>query len=165
MIRADTGSADSRVRSRTDIAPVLRFARDAGVYTAQSIGHANRYQLFAERALALARHGGRIGLVLPSGLATDQGSAPLRRRLLSGCDVDALVGIDNQRGVFPIHRSVRFLLLTATTGSPTRTIACRLGERDPAALEAHGRRAAGGIVVVSGPDHAELDSAACRATI
>src|SRR5260221_656861 len=110
MIRADAGSAESRVRSRTDIAPVLRFARDAGIYTAQSSGHANRYQLFAERALALARHEGRVGLVLPSGLATDHGSAALRRRLLSECDIDALVGIDNQRGVFPIHRSVRFLL-------------------------------------------------------
>jgi hypothetical protein len=33
---------------------------------------------------------------------------------------------------------VRFLLLTATTGSPTRAIACRLGERDPAALETTG---------------------------
>jgi hypothetical protein len=138
MIRADTGTAESRLRSRTDIAPVIRFARDAGVYTAQSSGHTNRYQLFAERAMALARHGGRLGLVLPSGLATDQGSAPLRRRLLAECDVDALVGIDNQRGVFPIHRSVRFLLLTATTGSPTSAIACRLGEREPAALEATG---------------------------
>ncbi len=138
MIRADSGTADTRGRSRTEIAPVIRFARDAGVYTAQSSGHVNRYQLFAERAIALARHGGRLGLVLPSGLATDQGSAPLRRRLLSESDVDALVGIDNQRGVFPIHRSVRFLLLTATTGSPTGAIACRLGEREPAALDATG---------------------------
>jgi hypothetical protein len=143
MIRADTGPSDSRVRSRTDIAPVLRFARGAGVYTAQSIGHANRYQLFAERALALARRGGRLGLVLPSGLATDQGSAPLRRRLLGECDIDALVGFDNQRGVFPIHRSVRFVLLTGTAGSATRSIACRLGERDPAALEATGEEPAG----------------------
>jgi hypothetical protein len=141
MIRADAGSAESRVRSRTDIAPVLRFARDAGLYTAQSSGHANRYQLFAERALALARHEGRVGLVLPSGLATDHGSAALRRRLLSECDIDALVGIDNQRGVFPIHRSVRFLLLTATRGASTRTIACRLGERDPAALDTTGEEA------------------------
>ena len=29
------------------------------------------------------RHGGRLGLLLPSGLATDHGSAPLRRRLFS----------------------------------------------------------------------------------
>src|SRR4051812_31935204 len=49
MIRADAGSADARARSRAAIAPVLRFAHDSGVYTAQSGGHANRYQLFTER--------------------------------------------------------------------------------------------------------------------
>ena len=138
MIRADAGSAEARERSRAMITPVLRFAHDSGVYTAQSNGHANRYQLFTERALALTRRGGRVGLVLPAGLATDLGSAALRRRLFSTCDVDALVSIDNQRGVFPIHRSVRFLLLTATAGSPTRLVACRLGERDPAALDTAG---------------------------
>jgi len=105
MIRADAGESDARSRARTDMAPVLRFTRDAGIYTAQSPGHANRYQLFVERAIALTRHGGRLGLVLPSGLATDHGSAPLRRMLLSRCDVDAMVGMDNHRGVFPIHRS------------------------------------------------------------
>jgi hypothetical protein len=138
MIRADAGEDDVRARSRRDIAPMLRFARDAGIYTAQSSGHANRYQLFTERAIALARRGARIGLVLPWGLASDHGSTKLRRRLFNECDVDALVSIDNQRGVFPIHRSVRFLLLTATAGTPTRTIACRLGERDPTALERSG---------------------------
>ena len=33
--------------------------------------------------MALARPGGRIGLVLPSGLATDHGSAALRHLLLT----------------------------------------------------------------------------------
>ena len=138
MMRHDAGSAESRKHARPEIAPVLRFAHDSGIYTAQSKGHANRYQLFTERALALARHGGRVGLVLPAGLATDHGSAGLRRRLLSDCDVDALVSFDNQRGVFPIHRSVRFHLITATRGSPTRVIAYRPAERDPAALETTG---------------------------
>src|SRR5262249_62091110 len=81
------------------------------------------------------RGGGRIGLVLPAGLATDHGSSALRRLLLSRCDVDAIVGMDNHRGVFPIHRSVRFLLVTASTGVPTREISCRLGLDDTAALE------------------------------
>jgi hypothetical protein len=138
MLRADAGSAEARVRSRADVSAVLRFTRDAGVYTAQSDGHANRYQLFAERAMALTKHGGRIGLVLPAGLATDHGSGPLRKQLLHTCAVDALVGFENHRGVFPIHRGVRFLLLTGSRGSPTRSIACRLGERDPASLETVG---------------------------
>ena len=53
MVRADAGSAQPRSQSRGDIAPVLRFTRDAGIYTAQSAGHANRYQLFLERSIAL----------------------------------------------------------------------------------------------------------------
>ena len=135
MIRADAGSANDRERHRRDTGAVLRFTRDAGVYASQSTGHANRYQLFVERAMALARPGGRVGLVLPSGLAVDHGSAPLRRMLLSRCAVDGLVGFDNRQAVFPIHRSVRFLLLTATSGGPTTEIGCRLGEHDPSVLE------------------------------
>ena len=142
MIRADAGPADRRTRSRVDAAATLRFTRDSGVYSAQSDGHANRYQLFVERAIDLTRTRGRMGLVLPSGLATDHGSASLRRRLLSRCDVDAIVSIDNRRGIFPIHRSVRFLLVTASRGSPTRTIACRFDVDDPATLESAGEDAA-----------------------
>jgi N-6 DNA Methylase/Eco57I restriction-modification methylase len=138
MIRADSGAADIRSRARLDMTPVVRFTRDAGIYTAQSDGHANRYQLFVERAIALTRHGGRLGLVLPSGLATDQGSGPLRRFLFSRCCVDALVGLDNHRGVFPIHRDVRFLLITASAGTPTDRIACRLDLDDPGTLESIG---------------------------
>jgi Eco57I restriction-modification methylase len=136
MVRADAGGGDARRRTRASIAPALRFTRDSGVYTAQSAGHANRYQLFVERAVALMREGGRLGLVLPSGFAVDHGSAALRRLLLSRCDVDTIVGMDNHRGVFPIHRSVRFLLVTASAAGPTREIGCRLGIDDPAALDA-----------------------------
>jgi hypothetical protein len=136
MIRADAGSADDRAKSRRDAGHVVRFTRDAGVYAAQSDGHANRYQLFVERAIALARAGGRIALVLPSGLTADHGSAPLRRLLFSRCDVDALVGFENRQRIFPIHRSVRFVLLSATAGTSTTAIGCRLGEHDPSVLEA-----------------------------
>ena len=132
MIRADGPSA------RDEPHRVVRFTRDAGIYKAQSDGHANCYQLFGERAVALTRTGGRVGLVLPAGLAIDHGSAPLRRFLLTHCDVDAIVGFENHRGVFPIHRSIRFLLLTATSGRPTGSIACRFGVGDPADLESIG---------------------------
>jgi hypothetical protein len=117
-------------------AAALCFHRTSGVYSSSIGGHGNLYQLFAERAIALLRPAGRLGLVLPSGLATDHGAAPLRRRLLRDCDIDALVGFDNHRGVFAIHRSVKFLLTTATRGSPTTNIAARLGESDLASLEA-----------------------------
>jgi len=135
MLRADAGGSDARARTRRRNTPVLRFIRNGGMYRSSSSGHTNLYQLFTERAIALLRPGGRLGLVLPSGLATDHGSAALRRRLLQECDVDALVGLDNERGVFAIHRSVKFLLTTATKGSSTQSIACRFGESDVTALD------------------------------
>ena len=111
------------------------FFRSSGVYHHQGTGHINRYQMFVERALALTRRGGRIGLVLPAGFATDHTSAPLRRTLLARTCIDTISGFDNRRAIFPIHRSVRFLICTSTVGDSTRHIACRFGIDDPAELE------------------------------
>jgi hypothetical protein len=135
MMRADAGSAASRDEARRVLNTVVRFTRDAGIYTAQSPGHANRYQLFIERALSLTRHGGRIGLVLPWGFLNDQGSARLRRLFLTEGSVDTVIGFENRRGLFPIHRGVRFVLTTSTKGMPTTRFGCRLGEQDPSVLE------------------------------
>jgi hypothetical protein len=135
MMRADATGAGRHARSRDAVAQLVRFTRDAGIYEAQSKGHGNHYQLFAERAVSLLRPGGRLGLVLPSGFISDQGSAALRRLVFSQCAVDGLVGFENRRQIFPIHRSVRFVLVTATAGSPTNRFGCRLGEIDPAILD------------------------------
>jgi hypothetical protein len=83
----------------------------------------------------LTRHGGRIGLVVPAGFATDHTAAPLRRALLSRTSIDTISGFDNRRAIFPIHRSVRFLICTSTVGDATRHIACRFGIDDPAELD------------------------------
>jgi hypothetical protein len=133
MVRADrTGG---RSEADRDGAALVRFARDSGTYASHGDGHVNLYQLFVDRAIALTRPAGRIGLVLPSGVMSDVGSAPLRRRLFSECDVQRVVGFTNRSGLFPIHRSVRFVLLSAVVGRSTSEVMCRFGETDPAALD------------------------------
>ncbi|MGH9347593.1 MAG: Eco57I restriction-modification methylase domain-containing protein [Vicinamibacterales bacterium] len=136
MVRGDSGESGVREERRTDARRLVEFVRGAGIYTAAAGAHVNRYQLFAERALQLARPDGRVGLVLPSGVVTDTGSATLRRHLFERADVDSVAGLDNRASIFPIHRSVRFVLLTATTARPTERIACRFGVSDPADLDA-----------------------------
>lgn len=127
MLRGDSGDHATRTGRRHSARMMTGFVREAGVYRVDSLGHVNRYQLFVERALQLVKHGGRIGLVLPSGAVSDVGTAPLRRYLLDRADVDAITGLDNREAIFPIHRSVRFVLLTCTAGSPTRVTRCRFG--------------------------------------
>jgi hypothetical protein len=133
MLRAERGARETHAASGTKA--MLRFTRDSGLYHAQSQGHANQYQLFLERALSLARPGGRVALVLPSGLVHDHGCAALRQMLLGQCRVDSIVGFDNRAGIFPIHRSVRFVLLSAARGGDTARLRCRFGLHDPAVLD------------------------------
>lgn len=135
MLRADSGSATARGAARERTAPVLRFFRSSGIYTAQSPGHANCYQMFLERTLQLTRPDGRFGLILPSGIATDHGSAPLRRRLFDRCALDTWIGLDNKLGIFPIHRSVRFVVVAGRHGGRTSMLKFRSGVQDPATLD------------------------------
>jgi hypothetical protein len=46
-----------------------------------------------------------------------------------------VVGFDNRRGVFAIHRSVRFALVTAAAGGRTDRVPARFGERTTDGIE------------------------------
>jgi hypothetical protein len=136
MVRGDSGDGSVRANRKAEARQFTDFVREAGVYHVESRAHVNRYQLFVERALQLARPGGRIGLILPAGAVTDTGAAGLRRHLFDRADVDSVTGLDNKGGIFPIHRSLRFVLVTANTGAGTTSIACRFGVTRVEDLEA-----------------------------
>ena len=127
MLRGDSGEADSRSEARNAGARLTAFARTSGVYRVPGSGHANLYQFFLERAVGLVRPGGRIGLILPGGFAIDHGSSGLRRVVLDQTTVDGLVVVDNREGIFPIHRGMKFLLLTTTAAGRSSQVPCRFG--------------------------------------
>jgi hypothetical protein len=122
-------------RESTGDTALTTFSRRSGAYSWQGDGHANLYQLFLERALWLTRTGGRIGIVLPSGFALDHGSARLRSALLDRTSVDTFITVENRDALFPIHRGLKFLLVTATRGMRTNTLHCRYGVRSARDLE------------------------------
>ena len=132
MVRGDAGDAAARERKADDGSRLTRFARGSGIYRLQGNGHANLYQMFVERTLALLRAGGRLGLVLPSGFATDHGCAMLRRHVLDATAVDSVVLVENREGLFPIHRALKFVLLTLTKSGSTGSLPLRCGIRSPA---------------------------------
>ena len=132
MLRAD----EAPVRGPRRRARTLRFARDSGVYHARSQGHAERVP-----AVRRARDPPRAARRTHRRSSCRTASPPTRARAAaSACcfasaRTDAIVGFDNRRGIFPIHRSVRFLLVTATRGGATRELRCRFGLQDPAVLD------------------------------
>jgi hypothetical protein len=143
MLRADTirhdgarRRAGGAARPRDDRRPTLRFIRESGIYSSCDRGHLNLYQPFLERALSLARPGGRVGLVLPWSLATDDGAAALRQRLFERCTLHTLVGLDNANALFPIHRGLRFMAVVASPGGPTGEVRARFGVKTGGQIDA-----------------------------
>ena len=118
-----------------DASAVAAFTRESGCYRLHGRGHANLYQLFAERMLQLLAPRGRIGMLMPWGLLADHGSGDLRRHLFEHTDIDAVLGFDNREALFPIHRGLRFTMLTATAGSSSSELRTRFGLHTAAELE------------------------------
>lgn len=126
MLRRDPRAEAGDAR---DGAHLVTFIRESGLFPSCDRGHMNLYQPFLERALSLARPGGQVGLVLPWGVCTDDGAAGLRRRLFERSRVSTIVGLDNSRGLFPIHRGLRFAVIVASPGGSTNETRMRLGVR------------------------------------
>lgn len=124
MLRTDHAASGE---SGGETAGTVRFIRDSGVFAHSGHGHVNLYQPFLERALSLTRRGGRVGLVLPWGLASDDGAAPLRALLLDRCATSSMTGFDNREGIFPVHRGVRFLALATSPGASTTAMKMSCG--------------------------------------
>lgn len=134
MMRADSGTADDRASARAGTRNLAAFLRNSDHYRLQGKGHINHYQLFLERVLRLLAPRGRFGLLVPSGLETDAGSAHLRRALLDSTTIDTWAVFDNRHAIFPIHRSVQFLAIAGTRGGETPLLPTARGLTDPQVL-------------------------------
>jgi hypothetical protein len=117
-----------------------RFIRRSGRYRHAGAGRANLYVAFVETMRAILAPGGRLGCVVPSGIATDASTAGLLRSLLESGELAALYDFDNRRGLFPgVQGNVRFCVLALDAGGRDRfEAAAQLGT--PAELSAPGRR-------------------------
>ncbi len=90
----------------------------------------NTYKLFLEMAYSLAREGGRLGMIVPSGLYTDKGATALRLLLLERCRWQWLFSFENRDAIFDIHRSFKFSPVIAARGGSTDEIRTAFMRRD-----------------------------------
>jgi hypothetical protein len=87
-------------------------ARKSGHYPLLARGDVNIYSLFVERASRLVRPDGTVGLLVPSGIASDLGAAEFFRGLATSGRLAALLDFENRKVFFPdIHASFKFSAL------------------------------------------------------
>src|SRR5665213_3718227 len=65
-------------------------------FKSQGGGDYNLYKLFIEGDLAMIRDGGRLSLLVPTGLQTDEGCGPLRKLLLIEHCFEELTSFENR---------------------------------------------------------------------
>lgn len=117
------------------------FLRDGGRHPLTGRGDINTYAVFAELGRALTGPRGRMGMIVPTGIATDATTRFYFKDLVDGGALAALYDFENAAPVFPdVHRSFKFSIL-ALTGSALREPAARFAFflRDPAELHDEGR--------------------------
>jgi hypothetical protein len=96
-----------------------RFVRASNRFTLTAVGDINTYSIFSETARRLIAPTGKAGIIVPTGIATDDTCKKFFGDLVQSQNLAVLTDFENRDGLFPeIDRQIKFSLLT-TTKQPT----------------------------------------------
>ena len=103
--------ADASARAQT----AVHTARASGEYPLLSGGDVNLYSLFVERAMTLVKPDGMVGLLTPSGIASDKTASAFFKGVATEGRLRALYDFENKKVFFPdVHASFKFCVLVAS---------------------------------------------------
>jgi len=90
----------------------LTYIRKCGRYPLTGKGDINCYQVFTELAYTVVSPIGRVGLLVPTGIATEHTTKDFFGNLVSENRLIALYDFENMAPIFPdVHRSYKFSVL------------------------------------------------------
>ncbi|MFI0718304.1 Eco57I restriction-modification methylase domain-containing protein [Streptomyces sp. NPDC021224] len=122
--------------AKREIDGTRHFASTSGLYPLCGRGRIKTDTIFAEQDRRLGAPRGRIGLIVPTGIATDATTQFFFKDLVEHKSLAALFDFENATPLFPgVHRSFKFCVLSLT-GSEIPEQAARFGFflHDPAEL-------------------------------
>jgi hypothetical protein len=101
------------LRDKRQIDGVRFFASDSGRYPLTGRGRITTDSVFAELWKALTAPGGRSGIIVPSGIATDATTQYFFKDLVQSQSLASLFDFENRAGIFPdVDSRMKFCLLT-----------------------------------------------------
>jgi hypothetical protein len=89
-----------------------------------SSGSIDLFQIFTERMLDSMASDGAIGMVVPSSFHANEGTMPLRRRILSDTAVECCFTFENRKKLFDVHGRQKFSLIIARRPGATTAFRC-----------------------------------------
>lgn len=110
------------------------YFKESTNYNYQGRGDLNTFKLFLEQFFTIVKYGGRMGIVVPSGIYTDIGCQPLREMFFAKSQIEFLYCFENRLAIFNIHRSFKFVLFGTQKGGETGMFKCVFMEHNPERL-------------------------------
>ncbi|MCF3592366.1 N-6 DNA methylase [Planktothrix agardhii 1029] len=97
-----------------------KFIRESGRFPLTAVGKINTYAVFAETTRKLISVNGRVGIIVPTGIATDNTTKDFFGDLIKTKSLASLYDFENKEAIFSaVHRMYKFSLL-ALTGKPIK---------------------------------------------
>ena len=97
-----------------------KFIRESGRFPLTAVGKINTYAVFAETTRKLISVNGRVGIIVPTGIATDNTTKDFFGDLIKTQSLASLYDFENREAIFSaVHRMYKFSLL-ALTGKPIK---------------------------------------------
>ncbi|MBC8446836.1 MAG: N-6 DNA methylase, partial [Chloroflexi bacterium] len=101
---------------------ISHFVRNSGGYRLCGRGRINTYAVFAELARHLQSPTGRVGIIVPSGIATDDTTKFYFQDLMDRRTLVSLYDFENRKKLFPaVDSRMKFCLLSLTGGDRPAT--------------------------------------------
>jgi hypothetical protein len=101
-----------------DTDALRKYLRSSDQYPLTSAGRNNSYSIFAELLTALVRPSGRVGAVVPTGIATDDTNKAFFASVATSGRLASLFDFENRDAIFQgVHRSYKFCLITMLGGT------------------------------------------------
>jgi len=136
-LMADNPTISSRWQEYCDgFAEQSAYFKEPLSYSVLGKGDINTFKLFLEQFFTVLGDGGRMGIVVPSGIYTDQGCLPLREQFFNKSRIDFLYCFENRWPTVFTAVDGRFKFVTFGTqkGGKTDRFKCAFMEHDPERL-------------------------------
>ena len=113
MVKTNVSLADAFIEAKHLSESQSKFLKNSGRYILSATGKMNTYALFAEHFRQLMSSTGFSGIIVPTGIATDDSTKQFFGDLVEKLSVVSLFDFENREGLFPgVHRSYKFSLFT-----------------------------------------------------
>ena len=80
---------------------VKKSIRGGVTFALTANGKINTYAIFTELAYRITNQKGKIGLIIPTGIATDEGTTPFFNKIIDEGVFEKIIGFENEEFIFP----------------------------------------------------------------